>query len=285
MCWITIRMDYYCKKGTVQSVVIVAILVAAVGAPTPTGACRVNSELLKSYARRTSERLLNVEHFGSIYWQDEPLPSGSLSKSTGINITLAETHFGLEPTSAKERNELAPTGEERANEDEPARGHQSLIQDIFVTCSVDRDRSYALTINLELENPFKVIDVYYDAARRDKRAAGRTGAQQVDQQAGMRAAGLFRVHLPDSSLLVQLSQRIRYDECLTVNYVQLSPTVNYEIECVDCDEREQTKLDKIFSKRMSQLDAELDAILSEKALFGLQVLLNQQRLDLDMYLD
>lgn len=168
----------------------------------------------------------------------------------------------------------------------------SLIQEIFVTCSVDRDRSYALVVNLELDNPFEVIDVYYMTPPQLQVENGggidnnTTQSQlQGEQQQATPRTGLFRIRLPQSSLLVQLNQRIRYDECLSVNYVQLSPTVNYEIECVDCYGRDQAQLDKIFNRRISQLDVELDAILSEKVLFGLQVLLNQQRIDLDMYLE
>jgi hypothetical protein len=167
----------------------------------------------------------------------------------------------------------------------------SLIQDIFVTCSIDRDRSHALSINLELDNPFKVIDVYFETQGPLLARSHATSEQEYNYRpqpaavAQGRRNGLFRILLPQSSLLVQLNQRIRYDECLSVNYVQLSPTVNYVLDCVDCDKSEQEFLDKIFNKRMSQLDAELDTILSEKVLFGLQVLLSQQRLDLDTYLD
>jgi hypothetical protein len=198
-----------------------------------------------------------------------------------MNVTLAETHFYVEPESPaqyeKGKNEIDGAPQTEAPNNRSTEPRASLIQDIFVTCSIDRDRSYALSVNLELENPFKMIDVYYEAKG--------TPSRKQDSDYHPRKSGLFRINLPQSSLLIQLNQRIRYDDCLSVNYVQLSPTVNYEIDCVGCDKSEQAFLDKIFSKRMSQLDAELDAVLSEKVLFGLQVLLSQQRLDLDTYLE
>lgn len=147
------------------------------------------------------------------------------------------------------------------------------MRDFFVTCSADRDRSYTLTINLELHNPFRSIEISYEKP----------------VELGTRKPAHFQVRLPQSSFLVQLNQRISYDECLDVNYVQLSPHISFELECKSVlgDQvpgEEQDWLDKTLSKRMSQLDAELDSMLSEKFLLGLQTLLNQRRLDLDLYL-
>lgn len=217
--------------------------------------------------------------------------TSSLAKAIGLNVTLAETHFQVkterdsdEVQYEKRTNEVSEATKRHGNQTE-SDASVSLIQDIFVTCSIERDRSYALSINLELDNPFKVVDVYYESLSLHSKKHASEQQQQNNTNQGRRRTGLFRILLPQSSLLVQLNQRIRYDDCLSVNYVQLSPTVNYDIECVGCDKDEQELLNKIFGKRMSQLDAELDAILSEKVSFGLQVLLSQQRLDLDTYLD
>lgn len=141
-----------------------------------------------------------------------------------------------------------------------------LIRDIFVTCSTDRDRTYTLTINLELDSPFKNIKI-----RSENPLPGGQAAE-------------FNINLPQSTFLVQLKQCIRYDECLDVIYVQLAPGISYETSCNDCSEAQRRHIDKILSKRMSQLEAELDSMLSDKLSFGLQVLLSQQRFDLDLYL-
>lgn len=72
--------------------------------------------------------------------------------------------------------------------------------------------------------------------------------------------------------------------------MQLSPNIAYEVQCsndttaVDKIKEEQNYLDKMLSKRMAQLDAELDSMLSEKFLLGLQTLFSQERFDLDLYL-
>ena len=175
-------------------------------------------------------------------------------------MTLAETH--LVRTNAQERFNQTASNEIKEN-----RG-RGIIQELFVTCSVDRDRSYALTIDAELDNPFKVVDVRYDI-------------NYAQSAASPKPTGLFRVHLPQSSFLVQLSQRVRYDQCLSVSYILLAPNVNYELECLDCSEKEAERLEKIFAKRMQQFDSELDFMLSEKLLLGLQVLLDQQRIEID----
>lgn len=134
------------------------------------------------------------------------------------------------------------------------------MRDIFVTCSADRDRSYSLTINLEINNPFKELEFV------------------VFQDDNI---GYFRILMPQSTFLVQLNQRVRYDECLEVDYVQLAPSVRYDLACISCDKRQKEQLDKSFNKRMAQIDSEIDSILSEKLLLGIKSLLNQQRLDLD----
>lgn len=181
-----------------------------------------------------------------------------LSKVTGIHITQAKTRFNLDETNITRNSSRDGNGIVSES--------YNLLQDVFTSCSADRDRTYTLTINLELNNPFKVIDLHYERGK-DK--------QEI---------GMLQIRLAQSSYLVQLSQRISYDECLEVNYVQLSPTVAYEIDCLDCNEEQKSQLDKIFGKRMSQFDAELDSILSEKLLLGIKSLLSQQRLDLDLYL-
>lgn len=186
-----------------------------------------------------------------------------------MNITLAETRYNL-------ANQEGQNAVEAKNEII----RPKLVSDIFVTCSADRDRSYTLTINLELLNPFTVIDLRYQQSNKALQRPQQQGNASNNQEIGS-----FRILLPQSSFLVQLKQRISYDECLEVNYVQLAPNVAYEVECVNCVQEEQDYLDRIFSKKMSQLDAELDAILSEKLLLGLQILLNQQRLDLDLYMN
>lgn len=248
--------------------IVVGLFVASVGLVNLTEACRVNSELLHDYTRRTIGRLLDTESLESLYWPDEPLPAILLSRATGINITLAETHFPIAENN--NRNEIVNST--RSHNSNVSRA-PSLIQDIFVTCSIGRDRSYTLAINLELDNPFKTIDLRYDIH------------EQASHELKGKKNGQFRIGLPQSSLLVQLSQRLKNDECLTINHVQLAPSVNYEIECADCDEQERLHLDNVFTRRMTQFDAEFDSIISEKLLLGLQMLLNQQRLDLDLYSD
>lgn len=171
-----------------------------------------------------------------------------MSKVSGINITLAETHFELDANNEK-NNSSRPT----------------LLHDIFVTRSADRDRGYSLTINLELDNPFKVIEVVF-----------KNEQSEINQ---------ITISLPQSSFWVQLNQRIRYDECLEVNFIQMAPNMRYDLICTSCDKRQKGELDRSFAKRMLQLDAEIDSILSEKLLLGLQSTLTQERLDLDLFLD
>lgn len=179
----------------------------------------------------------------------------TLSKAANLNITIAETKFNLQ------NNEIV-TKQNETQQQSP----NYLIQDFFVTCSIDRDKSYTLTINLELDNPFKMVEFEY--------------RQPNDPT----SKGIFKIFMNQSTYLVQLNQRISYDECLDIKYVQLDPNLNYEINCTTCDEEQKVKLDKLLSKRMTQLDSELNSLLSEKLLLGLQVLLNQQRLDLDLFL-
>lgn len=177
-------------------------------------------------------------------------------------MTLAETQFQIDELQGSEIS-----GESNGTKLQERPRRAPLIQDIFVTCSVGRDRSYALSINLELDNPFKTIDLHYELPQ-TLRSVGKN-------------RGRFQISLPQSSLLVQLSQLIKYDECLTINYVQLAPSVNYEIVCNTCSEQERAHLDAALEKRMTKFDTQLDALISEKILFGLQVLLNQKRLELD----
>lgn len=181
-----------------------------------------------------------------------------------MNITLAETQFSLDGSRsvAETMNDI---------------NRPKLVSDIFVTCSADRDRSYTLSINLELANPFKVIDLRFNHNQKSQQTAN---GDQDNQE-----TGLFRVRLPQSTFLVKLNQRISYDECLDISYVQLAPNVAYEVECIGCGTELREYLDKVFNKRMTQLDAELDSMLSEKLLLGLQTLLSQQRLDLDLYMN
>lgn len=145
-----------------------------------------------------------------------------------------------------------------------------MLKDIFVNCVVERDRTYALTVNLELDNPFRVIEIESEAYLEGH------GEPQIIKS---------RIHLPKSFMLVQLRQRIKYDECIQVAYVQLEPNVSYDVECVDCTDEQQNFVDKLFGRRMSQIDSEVNILLSDKLSLGLQILFNQQRLDLDLYLD
>jgi len=173
----------------------------------------------------------------------------SLKKVTGIDITYAETSFDLGANTSSK--------------------NLTLIQDVFVTCLVGRDRVYTLIFNLDLYNPFKAIEVHY---------------RFRNPSTGEHETGSFRIRLENSSFLVQLIQRINYDECLSVQHVQLSPNIAYEIDCLGCNEFQQQYLDKIFDKRMTQFDMELDSMLNEKLLLGLKGLLDQRRLELDLHL-
>lgn len=174
-----------------------------------------------------------------------------------MNLTIVETQFHLDGIPITDPIVAS-------NEIQQIR-QSSLIQDLFVSCSVDKDRSYSLTINLELDNPFKVIDFKF-------------------KQPEDNSIGQFRINLPRSTFLIQLNQRIRYDECLDVKYVQLGPNIEYEIECLTCNEAQKAHLNQVFTKRMNQFDSELDSVLSEKMLLALNILLNQQRLDYDLFL-
>lgn len=178
----------------------------------------------------------------------------SLSKITGLNITSADTHFDLGALGQDYKVNASKL---------------SLLQDIFVTCSAGKDRSYTLTMNLELKNPFDRVDFRF----------------KPSQKIGNKETGLFSILLPDSTYTVELSQLIRYDECLDVKYVQLGLNTNHTIQCVGCDAVEETNLNKMFNKKRAQLDAELDLVLSEKFMLGLKYLLSEQRLDLDLYLN
>lgn len=134
---------------------------------------------------------------------------------------------------------------------------------------MEPDRSYTLTINLELKNPFDRVDFNFGPS----------------DKIGNKENAKFNILLPKSTFNIQLNQHIRYDECLDVNYVQLSQNPLYSISCDDCDEKRESNLNKMFQKKIIQLDAELDLILSDKILLGLQNLLSEQRLDLDLYLN
>lgn len=264
-------------------------------------ACRVGSEILKLYTRKSIERYLDGNLLRRVYWQDEPLDTESLSRLTGINITQAETQFDLNAEVVRRRLTTTSTKSPKkdllnstkrvitlkrgASDNEIQNGNGSragkLIQDIFVSCSTDRERSYTLTINLELENPFKVIEFKFNwNPEKEKDHEDK----KVEEDLREKSEGVFRIYLPQSTFIVDLNQRIRYDECLDVKFVQLASNINYSVECIDCNEKQKDYLDRILNKKMSQFDAELDSILSEKLLLGLQVLLNQKRLDLDLFL-
>lgn len=211
-----------------------------------------------------------------------------MSKVTGINITLAETQFNLSETNEDNDSNTTTTISNSTNSVDSNqivnKQANKLIQDIFVTCSADRDRSYSLTINLELDNPFKVIDLRFNS-QPTKQQRQINSSQQLESKTedNNDGDGMFRIYLPESSFLVRLNQKISYDECLEVKYVQMEPNVNYQVECLNCNQHEKNLLDRVFGKKMTQFDAELDSILSEKLLLGLQILLNQQRLDLDLF--
>lgn len=164
-----------------------------------------------------------------------------------------------------------------------------LIRDIFVTCTMDRDRSYSLSINLEFENPFNNIDLIWEMPDVSERGTLVNNVEptgnQTNKWANHNNKGHFHIRLPQSTFLIQLIQRFRYDECLAVNYVQLAPNVSYELECASCSPGQQRYLNNVFNKRMNQIDSELDSILSEKLLLGIQLMLDQQRLDLELFME
>lgn len=135
-----------------------------------------------------------------------------------------------------------------------------------MTCSSEEDRSYTLKLYLTLKNPFDKVYISF----------------KPSELIGNKETRSFRILLSRSSLDVQLSQHIRYDECLDVKYVQIGPNPSYEIECRDCNESENANLNKLLKKMMLQIDAELDLALSDKFLLGLQYQLSEERLDLDL---
>lgn len=135
-----------------------------------------------------------------------------------------------------------------------------------MTCSSEEDRSYTLKLHLTLKNPFDKVNVSF----------------KPSELIGNKEPRSFRISLLRSSLDIQLSQHIRYDECLDVKYVQLGPNPSYEINCGDCDESEQSNLNKLLRKMMLPIDTELDLALSDKFLLGLQHQLSEERLDLDL---
>lgn len=231
---------------------------------------RVGSEKLKNLSKLKIERLFDSDALQSFYWLDEPLNAAALSKASGLNITQAETTFNSnEIDTNRKQNNLH---KETMNQTE---SRSKLIRDTFVTVSAERDRSYTLTINLELNNPFKVIKMRYIRDKNQQNDAGNVVEDTV---------GSFSIRLPRSSLLVHLSQRISYEDCLGINHVQLATNGPIDISCDSCATKELENLDKILLKRASQLDAELDSLLSEKLLLGLRTLLNHQRLDFDIFL-
>lgn len=177
-----------------------------------------------------------------------------LAKATGVNITMAETKFQLNGLIKRNTNEV---------NDVP------LIEDLFISCSTDRNRQIIFTINLELVNPFKDVVVHYIPPDGNQTSI----------------PTIFHIHLLQSTFLVQLSQQIGYEECLHVNLAQLAPNVDYFIECEDCTDAQEKYLDRQFKKRMTHLDSELTALLSDKLVYGLRILLNQERLELELYLD
>lgn len=122
---------------------------------------------------------------------------------------------------------------------------------------------------MEIDNPFKTIEARFNSELSSNATAG---------------PSKLRILLPDSSLLVQFSQLINYDECLEINYVQFEPNIEYVIDCYTCDVTQRVHMEKLLGKRMTQMDNELDSMISSKVFMGLQTLLSQQRLDLDLYL-
>lgn len=167
----------------------------------------------------------------------------------GLNMTIAETKFDIDDMQARKTNNT---------KNEP-----SLIEDIFIACSADRGRQNVVAVNLELANPFKRIQIHYIPD-------------------GSINPIKFYLNLQQSSYLAQLTQQLGYEECIHINYVQLTSNVEYVIECDECDDNNQKQLDRMFKKRVSHLDAELCSLLSDKMMYGLRSLLDQERLELEM---
>lgn len=181
----------------------------------------------------------------------------TLSKAANINLTLVETRFNLDNTI------------------DTTTRTDKLVRDMFITCSADRDGIYTFTINLELENPFKMIELHFEPPRSKDMLHNL-------QVAHLEPEKVFHIALPQTSFLIQLSQSVSYDECLTMKNAQLSSTISYELDCPKCTPGERAYLDRVFKDRMSQIDYALDTLLSEKLSLGLGVLLSQRRLYLDL---
>lgn len=160
-----------------------------------------------------------------------------------------------------------------------------LVRDVFVTCSADRNGIYTFTINLELENPFKTIELGFEPPQPSADLRIDTGGNKKEKLQLRANEKSFSIKLPRSSFLVRLNQRVSYDECLVIKYVQLSSDSLYEIDCPKCTPEERNYLDKLFARPTTQLDNELDTMLGEKLSLGLGVLFSQQRLYLDLYIN
>lgn len=166
----------------------------------------------------------------------------------GLNITIAETNFDLKSLKLLSGDKV--------------KKESSLIEDIFIACSADKGRQNVVAVNLELANPFKRIEIHYIPE-------------------GSSVSIKFDLNLQQSSFLAQLTQQLGYEECIHINYVQLTSNVEYLIECDECNETNQKQLDRMFKKRVSHLDAELCSLLSDKMMYGLRNLLDQERLELE----
>lgn len=212
-----------------------------------TSACRIGSERLVNDTRLTIKRLLRPDLLQSVYWADEPLDAAALGSAMGMNIELVTTSFELANVNGTQSE---------------ASSKSEFLREVFVGCRIDRSHAQTLLVNIEMLNPFQVIDVRFESMQDEDSAPGH-----------------FRIHLANSTFLVQLLQRVSYDECVNVNYVQLAPNSSYEIECLECSKQQEDIFNKILQKRLPQMDTELDKLLSEKILLGLEVLLSQERFE------
>lgn len=164
-----------------------------------------------------------------------------------------------------------------------------LVRDMFITCSAGRNGIHTFTINLELENPFRTIELSFETPQvsSDLSQQGSRGGDKKEksQSAATADEKTFFINMPRSSFLVKLNQRVSYEDCFMIKYVQLSSNSIYEINCPKCTPTELNYLDKLFARPTTQLENELDTMLSEKLSLGLAVLFSQQRLYLDLYIN
>lgn len=200
---------------------------------------------------------------------------------------MAETQFNLDNTIDTNGSGVAENN--NSTTDSIGSHDNKLVRDVFITCSADRNGIHTFNINLELENPFKTIELSFQPPQPSLELSQQK-SDDDDKKSRTRLAAIadektFYIHMPQSSFLVRLNQRVSYDECLVIKYVQLSSNSNYKIDCPKCTPTELNYLGKLFNRPTTQLDNQFDTLLSGKLSLGLAVLLSQQRLYLDLYIN